>query len=286
MVITTKDALASERLEVPDGNLDKEALLADMEALANEAGDWRDHLPYEVALDYHEKPKIQAIYKPHVDSCIYCQRLIDTLHPSDRVLRDLQSIRVRAAEVPISAKPACGGFGSWFGNPLPMAASLFVGIFAGLTGLYLIKGATLVEFADDPIGLVQMERSQAPLEKFKAARIYLAAENPEIAYQRIVEGFRLAQLNSEVLRTVSSASKLSSVDSKSYDESEKELQQIQARVDLLGDEDMLRIVQLQAQLGRHEQALESLRIYLESSHTTSYVANDFSVGVLGADADR
>jgi hypothetical protein len=55
---------------------------------------------------------------------------------------------------------------------------------------------------------------------------------------------------------------------------------------LLGDEDMLRIVQLQAQLGRHEQALESLRIYLESSHTTSYVANDFSVGVLGADADR
>lgn len=75
--------------------VDERALLAEMETLANEAGDWRGHLLYEDALRYHEIPEIQARYRSHIDECRYCQQLIDTLHPSDRMLNELHAALIK-----------------------------------------------------------------------------------------------------------------------------------------------------------------------------------------------
>ena len=59
-----------------------DVVLAEMEALANEAGGWCDHLPFEAALHFQEDPKVREVYKFHVDNCKYCQRRINTLHSS------------------------------------------------------------------------------------------------------------------------------------------------------------------------------------------------------------
>ncbi len=42
-----------------DSYMDDDVVLAEMEALANEAGDWRDHLPFEAALHFQEDPKVR-----------------------------------------------------------------------------------------------------------------------------------------------------------------------------------------------------------------------------------
>ena len=58
-----------------------EELLNRMSSLADEAGDWRDHLPYEAAVRYVEDDRFKAMYGSHVDACGYCRRLVDALHP-------------------------------------------------------------------------------------------------------------------------------------------------------------------------------------------------------------
>ncbi len=65
-----------------DSYMDNDIVFAELEALVNEAGDWRDHPPYEVALHFHEEPKIGEPYQTHIDNCEYCQCLIGALHPS------------------------------------------------------------------------------------------------------------------------------------------------------------------------------------------------------------
>lgn len=72
---------------------DDKAILEEMSALMEEAGNGRDHLPYDAALNYHESSDIRSSYQEHVDNCTYCQRLVDTLHPD---LNKLQTIRVRS----------------------------------------------------------------------------------------------------------------------------------------------------------------------------------------------
>ncbi len=76
-----KNTINLERLNT-DSNMDDDAVLADMKALANEAGDWRDHLPFEAALHFQDDSKVREACKIHVDSCKYCQRLINILHSS------------------------------------------------------------------------------------------------------------------------------------------------------------------------------------------------------------
>ncbi len=58
---------------------DEEMILAEMDMLAKDAGDWRTHLPYEAALHFNEQTRIREAYQSHVDNCEYCQRLIETL---------------------------------------------------------------------------------------------------------------------------------------------------------------------------------------------------------------
>ena len=78
-----------------DHNMDD--LLKEMSLLADEAGDWREHLPYEAAAGFLDDAKYQERYGAHVDECRYCQGLVEALHPGERTVAELLS---QAREVP------------------------------------------------------------------------------------------------------------------------------------------------------------------------------------------
>ena len=72
-------------------------LLEQMSRLADEAGDWRDHLPYAAAAGFLKDERYHERYGVHVDECQYCQRLVDALHPGEEMLATLVS---QAREMP------------------------------------------------------------------------------------------------------------------------------------------------------------------------------------------
>ena len=77
---------------------DMESLLEQMSFLADQAGDWRGHLPYAAALGYLDDSEYRKEYGSHVDECGYCQQLIDTLHPrEENVSRFLDRLYSRSA---------------------------------------------------------------------------------------------------------------------------------------------------------------------------------------------
>ena len=69
--------------------MDVDELAARMSTLAKEAGDWREHLPYEAAVRFVGEARFQEMYGPHVEACRYCRRLVDALHPPKAVEDDL-----------------------------------------------------------------------------------------------------------------------------------------------------------------------------------------------------
>ena len=76
-----------------------ESLLEHMTELADQAGDWRDHLPYAAALGYLEDSEYRDRYGSHVDDCRYCQQLIDALHPrEENVAQFLSALRYSAVQ--------------------------------------------------------------------------------------------------------------------------------------------------------------------------------------------
>ena len=67
--------------------IDIEEFLAEMDQIAAEAGDWRDHLPYEAACAYEYDANIRRLFMEHVSGCQYCQELVAlfSLAPRNRV---------------------------------------------------------------------------------------------------------------------------------------------------------------------------------------------------------
>ena len=48
--------------------IDKAKILAEMDKLAEEASDWRDHLPYEALLEIHRRDDVRVIYDEHSEA--------------------------------------------------------------------------------------------------------------------------------------------------------------------------------------------------------------------------
>ena len=61
---------------------DEAAALDAIEAMAEEAGDWRGHIPYAAVRSYRDDPDIRARYEPHLDGCTHCRRMIDAQNPT------------------------------------------------------------------------------------------------------------------------------------------------------------------------------------------------------------
>ena len=60
-------------------DIDTDEFLAGVSKLAEEAGDWRDHLPYEAFRYFNQREDIRAQFGEHVESCKYCQELIEVI---------------------------------------------------------------------------------------------------------------------------------------------------------------------------------------------------------------
>lgn len=59
----------------------QQEFLRGVDELAEQAGPWQAHLPYEACISYRRDKATRVHYANHVDSCTYCQELIDTLCP-------------------------------------------------------------------------------------------------------------------------------------------------------------------------------------------------------------
>lgn len=57
-----------------------ESILREMEALADQAGDWRIHLPYEALVGYQIDSDVRAQYSEHFEKCSFCQKAMDVFN--------------------------------------------------------------------------------------------------------------------------------------------------------------------------------------------------------------
>lgn len=60
-----------------------ESALREMEELAEDAGDWRIHLPYEALLTYRKDSAVREQFADHYNNCSFCQKALDALNPYD-----------------------------------------------------------------------------------------------------------------------------------------------------------------------------------------------------------
>jgi len=60
-----------------------ESALREMGELAEEAGDWRIHLPYEALLTYRKDSAVREQFAHHYNNCSFCQKAMDALNPYD-----------------------------------------------------------------------------------------------------------------------------------------------------------------------------------------------------------
>lgn len=64
------------KIDLEDEDFQQE-FLRGVDELAEEAGPWQAHLPYEACISYRQVESIRHKYSKHVDGCSYCRELID-----------------------------------------------------------------------------------------------------------------------------------------------------------------------------------------------------------------
>ncbi len=69
--------------ESPDRKAFFETALKEMEELADEAGDWRVHMPYEALVSYRKDSAVREQFEDHYNNCPFCQEGVETFNPYD-----------------------------------------------------------------------------------------------------------------------------------------------------------------------------------------------------------
>ncbi len=231
----TKHVLLREDLEPA---FDEVAALAAMETIAEEAGDWRGHIPYAAARIYRDDPDTCALYESHVDECTYCRRLIDALNPAEKVLDSfhelLQHLRGNGDQ----------------SLPEGMATSL-----ANYASEVSAPGTLYDEFLIDPEFLQALEVKEDVTAKFQAARIYFDASQQTLAYKRIAEGCALANVDRQVIDCLYSVTHSLDDPTKSLTDNAHKWRQLVARRQSEDESRKLQVFQVLVRLGRHHVAL-------------------------------
>lgn len=263
------------------------ALLREMNRLAGKDDDWTKHLPYLIAESYYEDEALRARYEEHVDSCEYCKVLLQTLHPPDPQVVDFareaaarEAAVARPARVP-SARRSLPAY--WV--PLAMAASVTITVFAvpqlqreGVLSSPLRERRLVVdELRQEPSRLVNLETSNNPTERYRAAQYYFAIEQPQLAYRQIGEGLELSGLTAYDAREITTAADVPSVNSaETIESAARRLANLQSTSSNKDSADYLEIARLQAKLGFHDEALKSIRQYLKARDTDPKIVAEFS----------
>ena len=228
-----------------DPAFDETAALAAIEAMADETGDWRGHIPYAAARSYRDDPDISAQYESHVDGCTYCRRLIDALNPTERLLDGLHELLLKVQDVYEFKPPE--SMTSWLVDYLSQKSP---------------AGSVYSEFLADPECLTTLETSEDVTAKFKAARIYLDAARQELAYRRIGEGCALANVDRHVIACMTGAARSWRDPTGSPADSARELRQLVAQPRLESESQQLHVIEVLARLGHHPMAMTSLHTLL------------------------
>jgi hypothetical protein len=277
------------------GELEKElgvepgALLREMEQFSEQVGDWTQHLPYGLAVCYYNDRKVQVQYEPHVDDCGYCQRLLDTLHPSKVQAKDFAKSAVRA-------QPR-KQHGSKFGRyGLPVACAALVVALASaafavpalqLAGFLPIpdhkKSLAILfgELGTQPGRLVRLETSEDPSDRYQAARVYFAADKPQLAWQQIGQGLELAGVHPIDAEKITTAADVPTHKSaQTLVAAAKRLSFLKANTSENDPTLYLERAELEAKLGLNSDALKSIQLYLEARKIDPKALADFSEAAL------
>jgi len=247
--------------------LDKEAILADMDAIADEIGDWKDHIPYEAAIEIYSDDAVREMYSEHLDGCQYCQEMVETLNPSEKILGNLHHIREEEA---VWSQPREKQSWGWSINPsIPIAASIGLGLFAGMfvdnpfeDSMLAEERVVVIESAGTDRGTSGLYLENQSLEGlFLAARLNLENGSDRLAYAQMASGFDVAGLDQRFVNAVN-------VGPAFMDGSNSEEEILNALAELgkkkaMVPEDVLEAIKLNASIGNDRDATESMARYLE-----------------------
>jgi len=262
-------------------------LVREMDHFAQETGDWTEHIPYGLAAEYYDSPKAQAQFQSHVDGCGYCQRLLETVHPSDVQAEDFAKAAVRAQP---NRKHALGS--SWT-TKFAVASVLVLAIAAIAAPRFVRKREVIAQVLNErptlaqelrtqPTTLVRLEKSDNPVERYEAARVYFAADKPELAWQQIGQGLQLAGLTPGTAQRITSAANVPSEESAAtLAGAAQRLHALQTKLDAArqGRKDpsiYLERAEVEAKLGLNADALKSIQQYLEATNVDPKILADFS----------
>lgn len=274
-------------------------LMREMQALADEIGDWTQHIPYTLAAGYYDSPTSQERFRSHVDGCTYCQHLLESLHPTnlDTVAFVREATRAvppepsrhrpaRSLSLAIAASILVTALASLLVVPGLQSAGLLHNPAGDSYGSFSVmtlghRGSTTVlveELRRRPTRLSQLETSNLPAERFLAAKYFFAADKPELAYQQIGEGLQLAGIHPVDARKITAVADLPSDDSAAADiaEAAQQLPRLQADAQPDDPADFLEIAKAQAKLGLHKEALASIHRYLQTQHLDDKTLAEFS----------
>jgi len=267
-------------------------LVREMDHFAQETGDWTEHIPYGLAAEYYDSPKAQAQFQSHVDGCGYCQRLLETVHPSDVQAEDFAKAAVRAQP---NRKHALGS--SWITKSwitkFAVASVLVLAIAAIAAPRFVRKREVIAQVLNErptlaqelrtqPTTLVRLEKSDNPVERYEAARVYFAADKPELAWQQIGQGLQLAGLTPGTAQRITSAANVPSEESAAtLAGAAQRLHALQTKLDAArqGRKDpsiYLERAEVEAKLGLNADALKSIQQYLEATNVDPKILADFS----------
>ena len=262
-------------------------LVREMDHFAQETGDWTEHIPYGLAAEYYDSPKAQAQFQSHVDGCGYCQRLLETVHPSDVQAEDFAKAAVRAQP---NRKHALG---SLWTSKFAVASVLVLAIAAIAAPTFVRKREVITQVLNErptlaqelrtqPTTLVRLEKSDNPVERYEAARVYFAADKPELAWQQIGQGLQLAGLTPGSAQRITSAANVPSEESAAtLAGAAQRLHALQTKLDAArqGRKDpsiYLERAEVEAKLGLNADALKSIQQYLEATNVDPKILADFA----------
>ncbi len=257
-------------------------LLRDMNRVAEVGGDWRNHLPYQSAVSYYEDPAVRPQYQGHVDSCEYCQKLLQTLHPSDVQAKDFGA---QAARERRGTQPASG----WrrvpaYSLPLSIAASILLTVLAVphlqaagvLPSPARAKETVVKELRVAPGTLAQLVKSPDPAARYRAAQYYFALQQPQQAYRQIGEGLQLAGLSADDAGKITVAADLpTDQPATTISSAAQRLPNLEAAA-ARDPADYLEVAEMQAKLGFHDEALRSIERYLKARKVDSKALAEFA----------
>jgi hypothetical protein len=142
--------------------------------------------------------------------------------------------------------------------------------------LVVSEKPTLVhELRTQPTILAQLEKSDSPVERYKAARVYFAADKPGLAWEQVGEGLKLAGLTPvEAQKIINAADVPPNEPAQALSLAAQRLHGLQSERD--DPTVYLERAEVLAKLGFNNDALKSIQQYLKATNVDPKTLADFS----------